>query len=63
MATVRIVNVVATEPQRGWCDRCLTSAVLTFDVVAVDSTSGLPGVVLGTVSGCTRCDPRVFGEA
>lgn len=56
-----IVTLVAGTERREWCDRRLTSAALTVDVYAFTGDS-LDAHQVGTIAGCTRCDPDMFDD-
>jgi hypothetical protein len=54
-----IVKIFTGVERRNWCDRCLTSAALTVDLYAMSGDT-LDAYQVGTIAGCTRCDPHVF---
>ncbi len=54
-----LVRIFVGAARQVWCDRCLTSAALTVDIYAMSSGS-LDAYPVGTISGCTRCDPDMF---
>ncbi len=56
-----VVTIVPGAERRGWCDRCLTGAVIAFDVYAFSGDT-LDAHQVGTVAGCTRCDPDMFDD-
>lgn len=55
-ARVLVMRVCLGEPRRIWCDGCLTSARLEFDLLNM-TESGVS--TLGTMSHCARCDGDV----
>lgn len=56
-----VVTIISGAERRDWCDRCLTSAALRFDLYAFagDSMDGHP---VATFGGCTNCDPDLFED-
>ncbi len=56
-----IVRIFAGTEQQPWCDRCLTSAAVTVDLYAFTGDS-LDAHNVGTIAGCTRCDPDMFDD-
>lgn len=54
-----VVKIFTGVERQVWCDRCLTSAALTFDLYAFTGDS-LDAHRVGTIAGCTRCDPDTF---
>lgn len=57
-----IVSVAVGTERRGWCDRCNTSAVLEWDVWAFAPVGTDPPLNVGTVGGCTTCEPEIFED-
>lgn len=46
-----------------WCDRCLTSAAIEFDIYGLAVVRGEPHICsLGSFRGCTTCDPDLFAD-
>lgn len=43
------VDVVAINPRPAWCDGCLTSSALTFDIAVLDDDG------FGTIDEVTEC--------
>ncbi|GAA2636877.1 hypothetical protein GCM10010399_82500 [Dactylosporangium fulvum] len=56
---IHIVDCAAGTPRPDWCDRCQTSAALLVElhVLTAEGVS-----TLGTVRGCSRCDPHLFNR-
>lgn len=54
-----VVRIVPGAEHQAWCDRCLTSAAIAFDVYAFTGDS-LDAHRVGSIAGCTRCDPDKF---
>jgi hypothetical protein len=65
VAATFVIYTTCGAPQREWCDRCNTSAGLTFPIFGLAEANGEPTVSkLGTFNTCTRCDADRFdGEA
>lgn len=51
--------VVVGEPHPAWCDRCLTSAALTFGVYILAESGPL---LVGEGTGCPDCGTGVFAD-
>lgn len=49
-----VIRIEPSEPRNVWCDGCMTSGRVEFDLIAF-MQSGL--CVLGTFTGCDRCNP------
>ncbi len=54
-----VVRIFAGTEHPTWCDRCLTSAAITVDLYAMSGDT-LAAYHVGTIAGCTRCDPNMF---
>lgn len=51
------VELATGKPRRQWCDRCLTSARLVWDLYRLVDDGPHR---MGTFACCTRCDPHLF---
>lgn len=50
------IHIVPRDPTAEWCERCNTSAILTFPLAALCDNGVLD---VGQISGCTTCDPGI----
>lgn len=57
-----VVQVTAGQPERGWCDRCLTNALLVFPVFVTSAVVAGKEYPCGTLRLCARCDVEEVDE-
>lgn len=55
-----VVNLVPGQVRPAWCDRCLTSSAVQFDVYAMAPDDTHPGQPVAHAEACQRCDPNLF---
>lgn len=53
------LDVTCGEPRPAWCDQCLTSVAITFDLFVTDGSGFQP---IGEGGGCPDCGTGDFGD-